>query len=119
LEKSATSDGEQLVISFPQRHSPHGVVDRFARCEQVRGEGVVVGKQGGQVGTQRDAGGAGQGGEVEDQLGLAFHGLGERVGKDEAAFGVGVADLDGQALAALRTSPGRKALPRWRSRRPG
>ena len=60
-----------------------------------------------QVGTQRDAGGAGQGREIEHQFRLFFGGPGEGVGEDQPAFGVGIVDFDGQALAEVRTSPGR------------
>ena len=62
--------GEHLVIRLPERHPPERVGDRAAGGEQVVGERVVIGEQGGEVGAERDPRGAGQGGEIEDQLRL-------------------------------------------------
>ena len=56
-------------------------------------------KKGGRSGPERDARRAGQRREIGDQLRLVFVGKRERVGEDQAAFGIGVADLDGEALA--------------------
>ena len=52
-----------------------------------------------QFGAQRDARGAGERGQVDQQRGLFAIGFRQRVGEHQAAFGVGVADLDRQALA--------------------
>ena len=58
------------------------------------------GVEGHDLRSEGDAGGAGQRREVDEEVRLLFRGERERIGEDEAAFGVGVADLDGQALAA-------------------
>ena len=46
-----------------------------------------------------------------DEVGALLVGDGEGVAQNQAALGVGVADLDGDALAAASMSPGRKAAP--------
>ena len=76
----------------------------------LRRQRVVVGVEGRQVRPERDPRRAGQRGEVEDQVRLVLIGARERVGEDQAPLGVGVADLDREALAALSTSPGRIAV---------
>ena len=68
-------------------------------AHQLGGERIVVGEERRQVGAERDARRAGQRGEVDDQLRLVLVGERQRVGENEPALGVGVADLDGQALA--------------------
>jgi hypothetical protein len=69
---------------------------------------------------QRHARGAGQRGQVDDQLGLALGAVGQRVAQDHAAFGVGVADLDVQALARLEhVARAGRHCRRWRSPPPG
>ena len=66
----------------------------------------------GSSGPTRHPGGAGEGGAVEQQRRLLAVGLGQRVGQDQPALGVGVGDLDrGAACACVSTSPGRKAAP--------
>ena len=55
----------------------------LARAEQRR-----------QLGAERDARGAGQRREVDQQVGSLRVGRGQRVGEHQAALGIGVADLD-------------------------
>ena len=62
-------------------------------------ERLVVGVERHDFGAERDARGAGQRRHVDDQLRLLLVGERQRVGQDQAAFGVGVADLDRDALA--------------------
>ena len=66
---------------------------------QLGGERIIVGEKGRQIGAERDACGAGQRREVGDEFGLVLVGERQRIGKDEAALGIGIADLDGDALA--------------------
>ena len=77
----------------------------------VGGERLVVGEERRQLRAERDARGAGERRDVDQQIGRLLVGERQRIGQDEPALGIGVADLDGEALAARETSPGRKALP--------
>ena len=98
--------GEHLLIMLPERHPPQRVGNLLALRQQRVGERVVIGEQGGKVGAERDPRGAGQGGEIEDQLGLLLGRAGERVGEDQPPLRVGIADLDGEPLAALQDVAG-------------
>jgi hypothetical protein len=81
--------------------------------------GVVVGEQAGGDVAQGDDAGAGEGGDVDHGDGVEALGVGERVAQDQAAFGVGVEDLDGLAghggddVAGL-DGASRRACSRWR-----
>ncbi len=61
---------------------------------KLGGERIVVGEERRHVRPERDARGAGQRGEIDDQRRLVLVGQRQRVGQDQPAFGVGVADLD-------------------------
>src|SRR5205085_10529182 len=78
--------------------------------EEIGGEGVVVHKQGRKVRPERDSGGAGEGGEIDDQLRPSLAGAGQGVAEDEATFGVGIADLDAEALAAGKDVAGAEGV---------
>ena len=60
---------------------------------------LVVGVEGRQVGPERDARSARQRAHVDKQIGRLLVGERERIGKHQPAFRIGIADLDGQALA--------------------
>ena len=71
-----------------------------ARCERAAEalpHGVVVGEDAGVDVTERDHAGAGEGGGVHQVGGAELAGVVEAVGEHQAAFGVGVDDLDGFA----------------------
>ena len=93
---------QRRAIAGPQRHAPQRIPDGAGGLQQVGGQGLVVGVERRQLGPEGDAGRAGQGGEVERQIGRMLPGAGQDVGQDQPALGVGVADLDGQALAAVQ-----------------
>src|SRR5262249_33497239 len=57
------------------------------------------GEEGRRSGAKRDAGRAGKRCEVGDQYRLVFIGERQRIGEDQPAFGVGIADLHRDALA--------------------
>ena len=61
---------------------------------------------GARVAERHDAG-AGERRVVDEEVGLERARVGERVGEDQAALGVGVDDLDGLAVERGQTSPGR------------
>ena len=66
---------------------------------QLVGQLVVVGEERRHVGPERNARGAGERREIENQFRVVLVGKRERVGEDQPPFGVGIADLDGDALA--------------------
>ena len=61
---------------------------------EIGGERLVIGEEGRQLEACRDTRGAGERGDVDEQFRLLAVGFGERVGEHQAAFGIGVADLD-------------------------
>ncbi len=90
---------EHLIVRPPQRQPPHRIVLGGARARQFGGERIVVGEERRHIGPERDARGAGERGEIDDQRRLVLVGQRERVGEHQPAFGVGIADLDRDALA--------------------
>ena len=62
---------------------------------------VVVAHQAGVGVAEGDDAGAGQGRQVDEPLGALGDRVGDAVGEHEAPLGVGVVDLDGQALERL------------------
>ena len=63
------------------------------------GQLVVVCKEWRHVRAERNASGAGERGEIEDEFRIILVGEREGVGQDQAALGVGIADFDGDAFA--------------------
>ena len=92
--------GEQFSVGLEKRHPPDRILLRLAGLQQRGGRSVVIAEERRQVGPERGPGGAGQCRAVEDQVRRFAGGFRERVAQDEAAFGVGVADLDRQPLAS-------------------
>lgn len=74
----------------------------------------VIGEEGREIRTESNAGGAGQRRHVDQELGLFLVGISERIGKDQTALGVGIVDLDGQALAAPIDVAGAEGIGRDR-----
>ncbi len=60
----------------------------------IAGKRLVVGVEGRQVGPERDARGAGERAHVDEQIGALLIRQRQRISQDEAAFRIGVADLD-------------------------
>ena len=89
--------GELLVLGVERQ--PPGELARAARgALDLGGEGVVVRDQPGVGGAERDDHGAGQGGQVDDPVGAELDRVGEGVGEDQPALGVGVVHLDRLAV---------------------
>ena len=63
------------------------------------GQVIVIGEKGRHIGTKRDPRRAGKRRKVSDQFGFILIGERKRVGEDQAALGVGIADLDGDTFA--------------------
>ena len=71
---------------------------RWCRLHELFGEVVIVGEDADVVIAEGHDDGAGEGGGVDQVGGSELAGVAETVGQDEAAFGVGVDDLDGFAV---------------------
>ena len=90
--------GELGLVLPAQRHPPHRLTGPVARGVEQLGEGVVVGEQAAGVLAERDLDATGEGGDVDQHVGLELvDGVGESVGEDQPALGVGVGDLGGAA----------------------
>ena len=103
---SATFDSSRLRVRLPQGHAPGWVVHALAAAQEIGRERVVLGIEGRKLRAERHARGAGEGGEVEDEIGLLLVGERQRVGEDETTLRVRVADLDGEPLAARQDVAG-------------
>ena len=101
-----------------QRQPPAELAGRGACSLDLCEPGVVVREQARVRRAERDDDRAGQRREVDDPLGALLHGVGEGVGEDEAALGVGVVDLDrlavhrGDDVAGLHRASARHVLGR-------
>src|SRR3546814_14232042 len=85
-----------------RRRASEGIARGRARAQDDAGQLVVVAEEGRQLRSEGDARLGGKGSEVDQQVRLLSVRLGERVAENEASLGVGVADLDRQALARLQ-----------------
>ena len=87
------------MIGRPQRHAPDRIVlARSVTCN-VASPAIIVCIEGRQVGSKRHARRTGERSHIDQQirrLGVAQR---ERIGKNQPALGVGIADLDGDTLA--------------------
>ena len=78
----------------------------------VARQSVGAGVERRQLRPQRDAGGAGERGKIKQQLRRLVIGQRQRVGEDEAAFSVGVADFNAEPLAAGENIAGAEGVGR-------
>ena len=90
---------EHAAVAGEQRQPPHRLGDLVAGGQQLVGQGVIVAEQRRQVGAQRHPGGAGQRGAIDHHRRLLRGAFEQGVAQDQPALGVGIADLDGDALA--------------------
>jgi hypothetical protein len=90
-----------FVVFVVQRHAPGRVQRLFTGGQQLRSQRVVGAEQARAVVAQGDDAGTGERGDVHHHGRLEALGIGQRIAQDEAAFGVGVEDLDGLARQAL------------------
>ena len=116
--RSATAPGRDLLVLGVERQAPDELAGLLAGAVDLGGKVVVVGDQRRVGRAERDQDRAGQGREVDDPLGAELDRVGEGVGEDQAALGVGVVDLDrlavvlGDDVAGLDRGPGRHVLGR-------
>jgi hypothetical protein len=84
---------DQVPVLVRQRHPPQRLAGTGAGIAQRRGQLVVGGEQPAQPKAQRHLHRAGQRGDVDDDARIeAGRRVGQRVGEDEPALGVGVPD---------------------------
>ena len=81
-----------------------------AAINQAARQGRVAAKKRGQLRPQGHPGRAGQRGHVDQQIGFAFSSVGQGVAQDDAAFGIGVTNLDVQAFARFEDITGAKGI---------
>src|SRR5665811_150977 len=94
---------QQRLVIIPQRQLPYPVVSLFACCQQLLGELVLIAEHAAGDMTQGDDARAGERGDVDYGVGIELLRVGERVAQDQAAFGIGVEDLDGLTIEILNT----------------
>src|SRR5262245_8681399 len=85
---------ELALVLVPQRQLPGAVTRLDTAREQFGGEPVVVGEETAGVTAEGNYTGASEGGDVNHAGRLEALGVGQGVAQYEAAFGVGVEDLD-------------------------
>mmetsp|Transcript_18607 Transcript_18607/g.62821 ORF Transcript_18607/g.62821 Transcript_18607/m.62821 type:complete len:338 (-) Transcript_18607:427-1440(-) len=100
------------VVAGPEREAPDIVGDRRRDALQVHRKSIVVGEHCRHVRPERDAAGARQSGEVDDEIGFALVGVDQQVCEDEAALGVRVADLRRAAVARRQDVAGAEGVTR-------
>src|SRR5216684_1060254 len=88
---------DEFAVVIVDRHLPHFFASGFRAGEELVGEGMV-GAEDADVDIRKgDDDGAGEGGGIDEMRGAELLGVVNAVGKDKAAFGVGVEDFDGLA----------------------
>ena len=90
------------AVTVPQRQPPDRIMHRTSGLHDLFGQSIVLGVKRRQIGTECNAGRAGQRGILQDQFRLVLIGQCECIGQDQAAFGIGIADFDTQTLAACQ-----------------
>ena len=87
-------------VAAPQRHAPDRILRLPGMAFDLGCKRLVVGEEGRQFHAGRHACRAGQRGDIDQEFRRLAIGFGERIGEDETALRISVADLHGQALAA-------------------
>jgi hypothetical protein len=96
-----------LVVFGAERHAPDLLPGLDADFAQAFRQLVIVGEQAGMFGAEGYHDRTRQRGEIDHEFGLELFGdVPEHVGQHQAAFGVGVDDLDGLPDIEVTMSPG-------------
>ena len=104
--------GVELVHHVRRKRKLPGELARLGGGREVLGDRGVVAHDAGVAGAERDRDRAGQGRDVDDQVGMLAARGDQTVGEDESALRVGVEHLDRRAVERCgATSPGRVARP--------
>ena len=99
-----------FAVAIVQRQRPARIIRRLACGLQIGGGFRPAGHQRGQVWPQRDAGRAGERGEIEHQFGRLLARAGQRIAQHQPPFGIGIADLDAEAGAAAQHVAGAEGI---------
>ena len=95
-------------VVLHQRQRPQRLAGAPSRRHQGIAQGLVRGVDRRHAPTERDACRAGEGGDVQEDVGVEVQvGVGQGVGEDETALCVGVPDLDGPPAVLRDDVPGR------------
>ncbi len=109
--RSAISESRSLRYSSGRGRCHIGSPARSAAVADLADPGVVVAHQPGDLHPEGHHAGAGQGGQVDDGVGLLLDGQRQPVGQDQPALGVGVEDLDRLPVADLEDVAGLDGPP--------
>ena len=90
---------DAVLVFFVEGHPPHLLARRLRRAQHAIGQALVGDEGAREPQAQRDHDGPGQRGQVHHLVGLdLLVRVHEGIGQGEASLGVGVADLDGEAI---------------------
>ncbi len=103
---------DQGFVGCVERHPPDRVTHAGGGLRQGRCQRVAVGVEGRQVRADRHPGRPGQRGHRHDQVRRLLGGKGQRIGEDEATFGIRVVDLDRQPVACGQDVAGAEGVAR-------
>src|ERR1700682_4796805 len=88
---------DEFAVFLVHGHLPHFFAGRFGAGEKLVGPDLIVAKNAGVDVGECDDDGPREGGGIHQVGGSELFGIVNTVGKNQAAFGVGVQDLDGFA----------------------
>ena len=107
---SANLGIELALVGMPERHAPDRIVHGEAVAGDVGGKRVVIGVEGRQLGAERYAGRAGEGGEIDDEVRAFLVGQRQGVARISRPSASVLPISTVMPLRLGRMSPGRKAL---------
>ena len=84
---------QHVVIRRPQRQAPHRIAHLCTGGNQLAGQCVIIGKQGGQLRAKCHPCGTGERREIDDQHRVPLAGQRDGIAQHQPAFGIGVGDL--------------------------
>src|SRR5690606_28460557 len=102
--------GKFLVVGRPQRQAPQRVGGFRGGDGNVVCQGVVIGEEWRQVRSESNPCSARQRRHVDQHIRRLFIGERQRIGQHQSSFGVGIANLDGQSLAAGKDVSGAEGV---------
>ncbi|MEN9855527.1 MAG: hypothetical protein RLZZ157_653, partial [Pseudomonadota bacterium] len=100
-----------ILIRPPQGQAPQGITGVLGRVAEISGKCLIIGEEGWKFGTKGDARRTCQSRKIEDKGIAVFACAGDGISEDQAALGVGVVDLNPQAIASSDDVAGAKRLP--------
>jgi hypothetical protein len=89
------------AIGSPNGHAPKRITDFGSSIQQSIRNAVIIAVQGRQLRTERDARRPCQRRDVDEEIGVLAVGIRERIAKNQAPFGIRVADFDRLAASGV------------------